>query len=613
MFSSTGPIFRTALMAVTAATVGFLGCASGKAPYTESTGSVEQAATGGCNETNPGRPLTCPNDTGCKSVACGGQLWTNGVIPFSITTSNPQGVFSPTDLSRIRQAAALWTSGSNGVVNFQECASANCPGKSRWLSIQPTNSGTNSGGNPLFLNPGFTISSVSHELGHQIGLPHTFERHDRDRYVGLTSSWFCSNGGVPWKCKQWSSGDSTEPAIPTGSFGPYNSLSIMNYVSADICEDDGLEPDDTGPTDWDSSSAIELYRTLAGWAPFQSLGKSTSSLTALDYTLASNVNMAASSSLSVAPAVASFADHVVNIFVRGTDDHIYQKRKTLSGSTFAGWTDWSDHGGSFNSNPAAVSWASGRIDLVARKTDENIYIRQFSGSTWTSWASIGMPSGGAKSSPAIASWGPGRLDVFVRGSDNQLYKKTCNGSSTSTCAASSSNWGSWGVVGAGGTFLGDPSAVSEASNQITVAVHGMDHAVWTARLSSGSWNWSQVPSGTMHFVGSIAAGPAITSRSSGQLDLVIRGGDSRLYNAAFNGSSWSAYYTQGGVLAGSPAVTKVRSSNKLEVVAPMVDHGKLGVWRKYFSYVKPCYYAGSTCGSCGCGGAGQPACVAGDG
>jgi hypothetical protein len=71
------------------------------------------------------------------------------------------------------------------------------------------------------------------------------------------------------------------------------------------------------------------------------------------------------------------------------------------------------------SGPAAASWASGRLDLFVRGTDNALWHKWYSGG-WSNWESLG---GVLTSDPGAVSWGSDRIDVFVRGTDNQLWHK----------------------------------------------------------------------------------------------------------------------------------------------------------------------------------------------
>jgi hypothetical protein len=587
----------------------------------EPVGVVQQNATAAaCAEANPPRPVPAKCYKLCTVFTCGGQLWGGGLIRYHITRSIDGRTFTDADVAVIQSAASAWNNTASGVVVLQEVADlAACQASHRCLDIQAASAeDTGSiGGNPSYFKTPVNFNTVAHELGHSIGLPHTFARHDRDRYVSMSQAHFCPGSIVPnqdttsedpVKCKQWPSADPSEPSIPTGSFGQYDSRSVMNYASEDICEDDGLGPESVGPRSQDGSAAIELYRTLAGWSPFQSLGQDVGATTKLNYDLASGVTTRGD------PALSSWGLPALNIFVRGSDGHVYYKYKNVSaGGSFQSWSEWTDMSASgVDSNPASTSWGTGRIDLVVKSgNDGAIWTRQNLGGAWQGWWSLGKPAIGiaAGSSPAITTWGPGRLDLFVRGADEQMYTRTCNGNSTATCSTAAA-WSAWTLIGPGSVFWGSPAATSEAVNKITVAVHGKDNFAWTLRLANGAWTWSRVDA-----VGVLAGSSASTASSPGlasfrgansRVELFVKGSDGRLWQNEYKGS-WSGFMPLGGDILGSPVAFAI-GTQRIEVAAVMDDHGLGGVWRKYFPWQHPCY-TDLQCGSCGCGGSGQPPCV----
>ena len=94
-------------------------------------------------------------------------------------------------------------------------------------------------------------------------------------------------------------------------------------------------------------------------------------------------------------------------------------------------------------------------------------------SAWSPWFSeIGVPSPGiaAGSAPAVSSWASGRLDVFVRGTDNAIWH-----------AWYDSGWNAWQSLG--GALTSSPAAVSWAANRIDLFGTGTDGNLWHQYLS----------------------------------------------------------------------------------------------------------------------------------
>jgi hypothetical protein len=65
-----------------------------------------------------------------------------------------------------------------------------------------------------------------------------------------------------------------------------------------------------------------------------------------------------------APAVSSWKEGRLDVFVRGTDDHLYQRVYENDGWQGVKWEDLSD-GHTIEQSPSAVSWGPKRIDLFA--------------------------------------------------------------------------------------------------------------------------------------------------------------------------------------------------------------------------------------------------------
>ena len=168
------------------------------------------------------------------------------------------------------------------------------------------------------------------------------------------------------------------------------------------------------------------------------------------------------------------------------------------------------------SDPSAVSWGSGRIDVFARGADNALWHRWYAGS-WSAWESLG---GALSSGPDASSWGSGRLDVFARAKDNSLQHMSYEG-----------KWSGWESLGGG--LTSDPSAVSWASGRIDVFVRGGDNALWHISYAKAWSGWESLGGG-------LASGPDASSWGAGRLDVFAQGGDNTLYHLWYSGG-WSAW------------------------------------------------------------------------
>ena len=115
--------------------------------------------------------------------------------------------------------------------------------------------------------------------------------------------------------------------------------------------------------------------------------------------------------------------------MRGSDNNLWHKWNSPS------WSSWENLGappGGLTSDPGAVAWSSGRIDVYAAGAGGQLWHKWYAGS-WSGWDDLGGVAVGA---PTVSSWGPDRLDVFVRGTDNQLWHRWY-----------ASSWSGWEPLG----------------------------------------------------------------------------------------------------------------------------------------------------------------------
>jgi hypothetical protein len=505
-------------------------------------------------------------------------------VPYRIILSSGELSFSGDDELRINLVATAWSRGD--LLRFVSCDD-NCNGKVRWLEIHPghANQGivvpSATGAQIMTLKPGGNDVSVAHALGHAIGLPHTFNRADRDRHVRFDDEAWCASPDATealFKCSLLPQPDPAFPPVPSGTFGPYDERSVMNCGAGTTCEDtDGPEADQY-PTESDISAATELTRFIDRWAPFAPLAADgpMGERGPRNHELVPGVGMLGD------PAACSTQYPNVELFVRGDDGHLYRKIRSVSEGVFQGWSEWLEVGSGFDSDPACVAWPE-RIDLVARRTDGDIYLSTFSGGAWSEWTSIGAPAGGA-SDPAVASWEPGRLDVFVRGLDDDLlHQRTFDGS-----------WTNWAQPApASLPFASKPSAVSWGPNRIDVAVRGNDNQLWIAGYIGVWGSFGYLPT-------RIKGATAIASRGPGLLDVLLWGADDKLWHISYGTEGWSIYFPLAAGLIGSPAaVGTEHPDGHVDVFAALDDHGQRGLWWKYWPYNHPCIFtAPLSCGPC---------------
>ena len=164
-----------------------------------------------------------------------------------------------------------------------------------------------------------------------------------------------------------------------------------------------------------SSSRLDLFGNSANSLSWKhSSGTSWSPATSLGGKLTSS------------PSAASPGNGLIDVFVRGTDNAVWEKTTTNGGSS---WNAWTSLGGTLPSGTAPAACAQGsRVDLFVQGTDGALWHKYTTGTSWSRWESLG---GKLISSPSAASPGNGLIDVFVRGTDNAVWEKTTtNGGSS---------------------------------------------------------------------------------------------------------------------------------------------------------------------------------------
>lgn len=515
--------------------------------------------------TSPGK-LCADNPTDW----CGMGSWPSGRVYYT---------FAPgfSEKKEARAAMDRWEERSSHIVQFIEDAS-----KTAKATID--NCGA-SGSSPGYdgCKDGCVAemcgSNIDHELGHLLGLKHEHSRHDRDHYI--RDNYGCDSAADFGRCNQEDN---------VSDFGPFDYRSAMLYgpTHPDLARWDGssicpsLNADKTcnttasqgpngHPTAGDGAAIVELYQLGGAWSKFRRTVQGRednpydpAKQTPFDDRLASGVEISSTSS----PALESWGGDSLAVYLRGTDANIYKKYRVPGSTDWAGWEALGrpSSRSSRVSDPAVVSWGSGRSDVVVRQ-DADVYI--MSTPSWGTWSSLGAPPSPAASAPAITSWGTDHLEVLVRGQDDRVYHKWC----TSACSGSAGEWSDWVALGTA-TIVGKPAAVARASGIIDVFAQGMDDRVWGIEFIAGEWgDWYQLDAnGTLKRDASCpdCTSPAVGARNGRSLDLYVRGEDDKLWTTSWTDSTkWTGFRAIGGVLSASPAtVTRARATTDLIAVMP---------------------------------------------
>jgi hypothetical protein len=236
-------------------------------------------------------------------------------------------------------------------------------------------------------------------------------------------------------------------------------------------------------------------------------------------------------------------DHRLEVFVQATDNSVWHNWQTSPNGDWSGWhslgSGWSSLG---RISKLAVSTnADGRLEVFIGGTDNALWHnRQTSpGGGWSGWRSL---RGVLTSNPAVSANADGHLQIFVRGTDNALWRN----SQTSP----NGDWSGWrplrGLFLGDSTvdvkFLGDPTVDVNADGRLEVFVRGANGALWHNWQTSPNGDWS----GWHSLGGALAGNIAVGRNADGGLEVYIQGTDNALWRTVQSGSQWSGWQRQGG-------------------------------------------------------------------
>jgi hypothetical protein len=199
------------------------------------------------------------------------------------------------------------------------------------------------------------------------------------------------------------------------------------------------------------------------------------------------------------PAVAANGANVLDIFVRGEDDHLYHT--FWNGSMFGGWDDMDRRGtDAILIGPPVAASSKNRTDVfvIGRGNHVSHSFWKAGGSGWTLWDDLNKAEGTVIGASAVASEGANFLDLFALSLDGpavHLHHISSDGT----------KWSKWDNLSGKGderTFIGAPAAVSiKGKNRVDVFArdakdHKVYHIFWQAGLPGWS-AWSPVGNSTL--------------------------------------------------------------------------------------------------------------------
>jgi len=233
------------------------------------------------------------------------------------------------------------------------------------------------------------------------------------------------------------------------------------------------------------------------------------------------------------PAIVSWGDGRLDIFVRGGDDKLWQTFSPIAGA-FGNWIKPVGDDGVLAGSPRVTALRPGRLDVFVKGTDGQVYQRFWSDVSWNNgWVPLGSPAPAATIVGDVAAqWGRStavnRLDLFVQGSDAKLWQDTWNGSS----------WSNWArPVGQSGTLTSTPAVTlfdrggpSASQSNIAVFVRGTDGGYWGIDFTPSGWGlWTRFGQPGDVFVD----GPTATFVPPSQIVIEGRKADNQVYRITF--------------------------------------------------------------------------------
>ena len=178
--------------------------------------------------------------------------------------------------------------------------------------------------------------------------------------------------------------------------------------------------------------------------------------------------------------VARSGQSVIDVFVRGGDNQVYETWYNWGNGQWGGWISM---GGTVTSDPQAQATSDGH-DQVFGTGNNLVQQSWFSPSNGSvgGWSTSAGLSANASGSPALVPrTGQSVIDEFVRGGNNQLYETWYNWGTGA--------WGGW--INMGGTDTSDPQAqaTSDGHDQVFGTSNNLVQQNWFSPSDGSIGNW----------------------------------------------------------------------------------------------------------------------------
>lgn len=173
--------------------------------------------------------------------------------------------------------------------------------------------------------------------------------------------------------------------------------------------------------------------------------------------------------LDSGPEASSRGPGRIDVFVRGTDGQVYQ-RYYENNAWNQGWIGHGDPPGAVTvvGEPTSVSRDGVVVDVFVRGSDDKLWQKHWSGSAWSDWIQPVGNQGTITSSPDAGSYAPYNIAVFARGTDNGVWWLDFR----------TAGWSNWFRVGNPGDVIQDGPGVVTDTLFVTVVGRGTDNLVY---------------------------------------------------------------------------------------------------------------------------------------